>query len=71
MIGYLYILGCVAFTVYGQLILKWRMNLQAPLPDGLFDKFVHLTKLIIADPFILSGFVSAFLASLFLDGSND
>ena len=65
MTGYLYILGCVTFTVYGQLILKWRMNTQPPLPDSLFDKFVYLTKLIILDPFILSGFVSAFLASLF------
>ena len=65
MIGYLYILGCITFTVYGQLILKWRMNMQDSLPNGLFDKFVHLTKLIILDPFILSGFASAFLASLF------
>jgi drug/metabolite transporter (DMT)-like permease len=63
--GFLYILGCVLFTVYGQLILKWRMNQQQPLPDGLFDKVCELIKLIIFDPFILSGFVSAFLASLF------
>ena len=65
MIGYLYIFGCVTFTVYGQLVLRWRMNTQPMLPDSLFDKFLHLTKLIILDPFILSGFVSAFLASLF------
>ncbi|MFQ3219017.1 MAG: drug/metabolite transporter (DMT)-like permease [Congregibacter sp.] len=63
--GFLYILGCVLFTVYGQLILKWRMNQQQPLPDGLFDKVCELIKLIIFDPFILSGFVSAFFASLF------
>jgi drug/metabolite transporter (DMT)-like permease len=63
--GFLYIFGCVLFTVYGQLILKWRMNQQQPLPDGLFDKVYELIKLIIFDPFILSGFVSAFLASLF------
>jgi drug/metabolite transporter (DMT)-like permease len=63
--GFLYIFGCVLFTVYGQLILKWRMNQQQPLPDGLFDKVYELIKLIIFDPFILSGFVSAFLGSLF------
>ena len=63
--GFLYIFGCVLFTVYGQLILKWRMNQQQPLPDGLFDKVCELIKLIIFDPFILSGFVSAFFASLF------
>jgi drug/metabolite transporter (DMT)-like permease len=65
MIGYLYIMGCVLFTVYGQLILKWRMNMQAPLPENTADKIIQLVKLIIFDPFILSGFISAFLASLF------
>lgn len=65
MIGYLYIAGCVLFTVYGQLILKWRMNMQEPLPDGLGEKVIQLVKLVLFDPFILSGFVSAFLASLF------
>lgn len=65
MTGYLYIAGCVFFTVYGQLVLKWRMNMQEPLPAGLQDKIVGLVKLIIFDPFILSGFASAFLASLF------
>jgi len=64
--GYLYIAGCVFFTVYGQLILKWRMNLLTePLPSELFDKVIFLIRLIIFDPFILSGLVSAFLASLF------
>lgn len=65
MTGYLYIAGCVFFTVYGQLILKWRMNMQDPLPAGLVDKVIQLVKLVLFDPFILSGFVSAFLASLF------
>jgi drug/metabolite transporter (DMT)-like permease len=65
MIGYLYIAGCVFFTVYGQLVLKWRMNMQEPLPLAFTDKIIGLIKLILFDPFILSGFVSAFLASLF------
>lgn len=64
--GFLYIAGCVFFTVYGQLILKWRMNLQlSPMPDATADKILYLMKLIIFDPFILSGLFSAFLASLF------
>jgi multidrug transporter EmrE-like cation transporter len=65
MTGFLYIAGCVFFTVYGQLILKWRMNMQEALPDGIDEKFIYLIKLVLFDPFILSGFVSAFLASLF------
>jgi undecaprenyl phosphate-alpha-L-ara4N flippase subunit ArnF len=46
--------------------MKWRLNkLNFALPDGgLLDKFVSLIK-IIFDPFIFSGFISAFIASLF------
>ena len=63
--AYLYIGGCVFFTVYGQIVLKWRMNLQPPLPDSLMEKILFLIKAIIFDPFILSGFIAAFVASLF------
>lgn len=63
--GYLFITGCVFFTVYGQLILKWRMNMQPQLPDGLAAKAGYLIKLILTDPFVLSGFAAAFIASLF------
>ena len=62
--GYLYIFGTIAFTVYGQIILKWRMQLYQELPSSLIDKFLFLIKLLL-DPFILSGFGSAFVASLF------
>lgn len=63
---YLYILGTLFFTVYGQLILKWRLGkLGFILPEGgLLDKIVALIKMIF-DPFIFSGFVSAFIASMF------
>lgn len=63
--SYLYIFGTIIFTVYGQIILKWRLsNLQISLPNGLFQKGIYLTKLIF-DPYIFSGFVAAFIASLF------
>lgn len=63
---YLYIFATLFFTVYGQLILKWRLtHLKFSLPDGgIGEKLVSLIKLIF-DPFIFSGFVSAFIASLF------
>ncbi|AKB04621.1 EamA family transporter [Vibrio cholerae] len=63
--GYFYILGCIVFTVYGQLVLKWRMSYISPLPDGAVNKGFFLVKSILVDPFLLSGFVSAFVASLF------
>ena len=62
---YLYILGTIFFTVYGQIVLKWRLtNLNIVLPENFLGKFAHLCKLIF-DPYIFSGFFSAFLASLF------
>ncbi len=63
---YLYIFGTLFFTVYGQLILKWRLgNLSFLLPQGnILEKLVSLLKLIF-DPYIFSGFASAFIASLF------
>jgi len=62
--GYLYILFTILFTVYGQLILKWRIANYGELPAQLFEKILFLSKLFM-DPFILSGFVAAFIASLF------
>lgn len=62
--AYLYIIGTVFFTVYGQLILKWRIVKYGQLPDGFLEKVLFLFKLLL-DPFVFSGFVSAFIASFF------
>lgn len=64
MIGYVYILGTVLFTVYGQLILKWRIVHYGTLPELLSEKIFFLFKLLF-DPFIFSGFAAAFIASFF------
>ena len=62
---YFYIFGTLFFTVYGQIVLKWRLSgLKVVLPEGTLDKIIYLTKLIF-DPFVFSGFSSAFIASLF------
>lgn len=61
---YIYILGTIVFTVYGQLILKWRIVEYGSLPQELNKKLFFLFNLFL-DPYILSGFASAFLASLF------
>ncbi|MDR3057774.1 MAG: EamA family transporter [Dysgonomonas sp.] len=67
---YLYIFATILFTVYGQIVLKWRIkNLEFVLPEsGLMTKIASLFRLIL-DPFILSGFLSAFVASLFWLGA--
>jgi multidrug transporter EmrE-like cation transporter len=62
--GYFYIFGTIFFTVYGQLILKWRINDYGVLPDGILEKTQFLFNLLL-DPWIFSGFASAFVASFF------
>lgn len=59
---YLYILATIAFTVYGQLILKWRIATMGPLPTNVFGKVSFLISLLF-DPLIASGFAAAFVAS--------
>lgn len=61
---YIYIAGTIIFTVYGQLILKYRMSLHEQLPIVFHDKILFLIKLL-ADPLILSGLLAAFIAALF------
>ena len=61
--GYAYVFGTILFTVYGQLILKWRIMRYGALPSNLDDKIIFLLKLLV-DPYVLSGFIAAFIAAV-------
>ncbi len=61
--GYIYILLTIIFTVYGQLILKWRIGLKGAIPEENFEKLIYFKNLFF-DLWILSGFAAAFIASL-------
>lgn len=61
--SYLYIWGTLVLTVYGQIVLKWRISHYGVLPNDFLLKIKFLLKLCI-DPFVLSGFFAAFLAAL-------
>ena len=63
LLDYLYIFATIGFTVYGQLILKWRIAKFGPLPADTVEKLKFLISLLF-DPAIFSGFAAAFLASL-------
>lgn len=63
LLDYLYIVATISLTVYGQLILKWRIAKFGSLPTDLFEKLKFLISLFL-DPAIFSGFAAAFLASL-------
>lgn len=62
-IDYLYIAATIFFTVYGQMILKWRIAKFGQLPSDVFEKLKFLI-LLLFDPLIFSGFAAAFMASL-------
>jgi multidrug transporter EmrE-like cation transporter len=61
--GYFYIFLTIILTVYGQIVLKWRLNQLDALPQMFTAKLVFLLKAVF-DPYIFSSFFSAFLASL-------
>ena len=63
MMGYFYIALTIAFTVYGQVVLKWQMNLAGPGPSAGPDKLWFLLGLML-NPWVITVFASAFLASL-------
>ena len=63
MLNHLYIFACIILTVYGQMILKWRVAQYGALPADIYEKLKFIIFLLI-DPFILSGLLAAFLASL-------
>lgn len=63
MTGYLYIALTILFTVYGQLVLKWQVSQAGPFPVATGAKIGFLLELLLK-PWIISGFLAAFLASL-------
>jgi drug/metabolite transporter (DMT)-like permease len=62
-VGFAYILGTVLFTVYGQLVLKWRVAKVGALPP-IFSHKIFVLLSVICDPWVLSGTVAAFFAFL-------
>lgn len=61
--GYLYIAITLVLTAYGQLILKWRLNTFDAFPATLSAQVRYMITALL-DPYILSSFAAAFLASL-------
>ena len=43
--GHFYILATVFFTVYGQLVIKWRIPFHGHFPEGGGEKVLFLFKL--------------------------
>lgn len=63
MMGYLYIFATIALTLYGQLVIKWQVGRAGAMPEATTDKLLFLSGLVL-NPWVLSGFAAAFLASV-------
>jgi drug/metabolite transporter (DMT)-like permease len=61
--GYAWVFATIALTVYGQLVIKWRLGAYGTLPEGAGAAALFLARLLL-DPLILSGLIAAFLAAL-------
>ncbi len=61
--SYFYVFLTIFFTVYGQLVIKWQVGKASAMPADVISKLVFLFSLLF-NPWIFSGFVAAFLASL-------
>lgn len=62
--GYVYIFGTIFFTVYGQIAIKYGVTTKGEMPLGFIEKTFYFFQLFM-NPFILTGLISAFVASLF------
>lgn len=61
--GFIYIFATISLTVYGQLIVKWRVAKAGPLPANLMPKLRFLMALLL-DPWIASALLLAVLAAV-------
>lgn len=61
--NHLYILLTILFTVYGQIVIKWQVQLAGALPQDNIEKLQYIIKLLLS-PWVISSFICAFLAAL-------
>lgn len=61
--GFLYIALTVLFTVYGQVVIKWQVNLAGDFPPDTMDKVWFILRLLL-NVWVISSFAAAFVASL-------
>ncbi len=61
--GYVYIVLTILFTVYGQIVIKWQVNLAGSFPTDTSGKFWFFIQLLL-NPWVISSLICAFLAAL-------
>jgi multidrug transporter EmrE-like cation transporter len=61
--SYLLVFLTVLLTVYGQMVIKWKVLEAGPLPENFQGKILFLLRLVL-NPWVLSAFTAGFLAAL-------
>jgi len=61
--SWLYVLATIAFTVMGQLLIKWQLSHAEPMPSQPGPILIFLVRQLFSVPIIL-GFGAAFVAAL-------
>ncbi len=61
--GFANVAATVVLTVYGQLVFKWRVDVAGAFPSGSGERLDYVVRLFL-DPWVISVFVTALLASL-------
>ena len=61
--NHLYILLTILLTVYGQLIVKWRVIEAGAMPSGWWEKAEYFFRLI-TNPWVLTVYVAVFVAGI-------
>jgi len=61
--GYVYILLTIVLTAYGQLAIKWQVNLAGPMPDNSHGVLGYYWSLLL-NPWVISALAAAFVAML-------
>lgn len=59
----IYVVPTVLLVTYGQVVLKWRIAAIGDFPSNNWGKVMFLIRAF-SDPFIVSGVITAFIASL-------
>ncbi len=62
-LGFVWIAGAIILTLYGQLVVKWQVNLLGARPAGVSEGIRFLFRMVL-NPWVLSGFVAAFGAAM-------
>jgi len=61
--GYMFVFLTILFTVYGQLIIKWQVNLAGSLPETFEHKTLFFARLLV-NPWVVSAILAAFAAMI-------